>query len=186
MAFTVPISLMCCFVICLRIKTVQANCYNTGNFTANGTYSKNRETIIASLASNAAANGGFYKFSVGNGSDTVYATALCRGDASPTQCLSCEIAAMGSSKEARRWSRVDPKTLQSGKPAPMGNPAAKRRGDWERKRSRIQLRLGKIRRRINPIGHGYSSCRFELRVDGDRLCESGLNRLFFGPHRPYF
>ncbi|KAM7262811.1 hypothetical protein ACFE04_000494 [Oxalis oulophora] len=90
MAFTIPISLMCCcVVIFLRIETALAtSCYDTGNFTANGTYSKNRDTLLTSLASNAAIDG-FYNSSVRNGSDTVYATAMCRGDASPTDCSTC-------------------------------------------------------------------------------------------------
>ncbi|KAM7263588.1 hypothetical protein ACFE04_001271 [Oxalis oulophora] len=88
MGFTLVISLMCCLIF-LRIKTAQANCYDTGNFTANSTYSKNRDILMASLASNAAANGGFYNSSVGEGSDTVYATAMCSGDDTQTGCSSC-------------------------------------------------------------------------------------------------
>ncbi|KAM7264212.1 hypothetical protein ACFE04_001895 [Oxalis oulophora] len=90
MAFRIAFSLICCLVICLiRIKTAHAECYSSGNFTANSTYSKNRDTIIASLASNAAANDGFYNSSVGHGSDKVYALAMCRGDLSKTQCYTC-------------------------------------------------------------------------------------------------
>ncbi|KAM7265292.1 hypothetical protein ACFE04_002975 [Oxalis oulophora] len=90
MAFRILISLICFLVvICLRIKKAHADCYDTGTFTVNSTYSKNRDTIIASLASNAAANDGFYSSSVGQGSDTVYATAMCSGDADSTQCSSC-------------------------------------------------------------------------------------------------
>ncbi|KAM7265176.1 hypothetical protein ACFE04_002859 [Oxalis oulophora] len=88
MGFTLVISLMCCLIF-LRIRTAQANCYDTGNFTANSTYSKNRDTIAASLASNAVANGGFYNSTVGNGSDIVYATAMCRGDLSESKCSTC-------------------------------------------------------------------------------------------------
>ncbi|KAM7264780.1 hypothetical protein ACFE04_002463 [Oxalis oulophora] len=90
MGFTFAISLLCfCILICLRIERAQAFCYDTGNFTANSIYSRNRDTILDSLASNAASNGGFYNSTIGNGSDTVYATALCRGDASETECSSC-------------------------------------------------------------------------------------------------
>ncbi|KAM7265722.1 hypothetical protein ACFE04_003405 [Oxalis oulophora] len=89
MASTISISLICCLVICLRIKTAHADCYGSGNFTANSTYSKNRDILMASLASNAAANGGFYNSSVGEGSDTVYATAMCSGDDTQTGCSSC-------------------------------------------------------------------------------------------------
>ncbi|KAM7265248.1 hypothetical protein ACFE04_002931 [Oxalis oulophora] len=88
MGFTLVISLMCCLIF-IRIKTAQANCYDTGNFTTNSTYSKNRDIVMASLASNAAANGGFYNSSVGEGSDTVYATAMCSGDDTQTGCSSC-------------------------------------------------------------------------------------------------
>ncbi|KAM7264697.1 hypothetical protein ACFE04_002380 [Oxalis oulophora] len=89
MASTIPISLICCLVICLRIKTAHADCYDSGNFTANSTYSKNRDILMASLASNAAANGGFYNSSVGEGSDTVYATAMCSGYDTQIGCSSC-------------------------------------------------------------------------------------------------
>ncbi|KAM7263119.1 hypothetical protein ACFE04_000802 [Oxalis oulophora] len=87
------IFMLCCLFICLRIETavaddVSCNANNT-DFTANSTYSKNRDTVLATLASNVAANDGFYNSSLGNGSDTVYATALCRGDASTTECSSC-------------------------------------------------------------------------------------------------
>ncbi|KAM7264173.1 hypothetical protein ACFE04_001856 [Oxalis oulophora] len=93
MGFTTTNSLVCCCILVffVTIKTGQADfrCYGTGNFTANSTYSNNRDTIIASLATNAAANGGFYNSSVGQGSDTVYATAMCSGDMNSTECSSC-------------------------------------------------------------------------------------------------
>ncbi|KAM7265193.1 hypothetical protein ACFE04_002876 [Oxalis oulophora] len=92
--FLIRISLICCcVVIWSTIKTTEAarvSCYyDNGNFTTKSIYSKNRDTIISSLASNASANNGFYNSSIGDGSDTVYATALCRGDATPTECSTC-------------------------------------------------------------------------------------------------
>ncbi|KAM7264559.1 hypothetical protein ACFE04_002242 [Oxalis oulophora] len=69
------ISMLCCLFICLRIKTAIADHVSCDvtlkNFTADSTYSKNRDTVLASLASNAAANGGFYNSSVGSSSDIV-------------------------------------------------------------------------------------------------------------------
>ncbi|KAM7265976.1 hypothetical protein ACFE04_003659 [Oxalis oulophora] len=67
------------------------------DFDANSSYSKHRDTLLASLASNAAANGGFYNSSAGNDSHPVYATALCRGDASTTECSSCVTIAANNS-----------------------------------------------------------------------------------------
>ncbi|CAL5345856.1 unnamed protein product [Camellia sinensis] len=54
------------------------DCYNTGNFTTNSTYGKNRDIALSSIASNVTANGGFYTATIGHGSDTVYALELCR------------------------------------------------------------------------------------------------------------
>ncbi|KAK8675334.1 hypothetical protein V6N13_033403 [Hibiscus sabdariffa] len=64
-------------------------CYDTGNFTTNSTYAKNRDLILASLPPNASANGGFFTTSVGLNSDQVFALAMCRGDSTPDDCYSC-------------------------------------------------------------------------------------------------
>ncbi|GKV19282.1 hypothetical protein SLEP1_g29569 [Rubroshorea leprosula] len=66
-----------------------ANCYNTGNFTVNGTYGMNRDLALSSLASNTSENGGFYNTTVGEDPNKVYALARCRGDQSAKDCSSC-------------------------------------------------------------------------------------------------
>ncbi|KAK8575346.1 hypothetical protein V6N12_063021 [Hibiscus sabdariffa] len=110
--------------ISLRKKTVQrpylslsqslvaaaSRCYDTGNFTTNSTYAKNRDLILASLPSNASANGGFFNDSVGQNSDQVYALAMCRGDRTPEDCYGCVnsstyelMANCPNQKEASAW-----------------------------------------------------------------------------------
>ncbi|GLT56163.1 hypothetical protein SLA2020_292300 [Shorea laevis] len=66
-----------------------AYCYDTGNFTANSTYGRNRDLVLSSLASNTSENGGFYNTTVGEDPNKVYALALCRGDQSAKDCSSC-------------------------------------------------------------------------------------------------
>ncbi|KAL4367223.1 hypothetical protein GQ457_05G030150 [Hibiscus cannabinus] len=85
-------------------------CYDTGNFTTDSTYGKNRDLILASLPSNASAKGGFFNASVGQNSDQVYALAMCRGDFTPDACYSCVnstnhdlIASCPNQKEALSW-----------------------------------------------------------------------------------
>ncbi|KAF8029969.1 hypothetical protein BT93_E2402 [Corymbia citriodora subsp. variegata] len=68
-------------------------CGTTGNFTANGTYGANLNTLLTSVI--AAANAtdvdyGFYNLSAGGSPDeTVNAIALCRGDVGVADCWSC-------------------------------------------------------------------------------------------------
>ncbi|KAK4846843.1 hypothetical protein QYF36_022543 [Acer negundo] len=62
-------------------------CYDTGNFTANSSYGRNRDLVLSSLASNA--TGGFYNASIGQKPDKVYALALCSGDISAKECFRC-------------------------------------------------------------------------------------------------
>ncbi|KAK3431902.1 hypothetical protein EUGRSUZ_E03027 [Eucalyptus grandis] len=64
-------------------------CYNTSNFTAASTYTKNRELVLSSLPSDVASNGGFYSGKVGNSSDVVYVLSFCRGDSSNDSCFKC-------------------------------------------------------------------------------------------------
>ena len=73
-------------LISIGLSTGQ-KCYDTGNFTANSTYGKNRDLILSSLASNATR--GFYNATIGQDSDEVYALALCRGDSSAEECSNC-------------------------------------------------------------------------------------------------
>ncbi|KAL9317352.1 hypothetical protein ACSQ67_013869 [Phaseolus vulgaris] len=60
-----------------------------GNYTANSTYSTNLKTLLSTLSSNTQIEYGFYNFSYGQNTDTVYAIGLCRGDQQPEECRSC-------------------------------------------------------------------------------------------------
>ncbi|KAK2644358.1 hypothetical protein Ddye_019553 [Dipteronia dyeriana] len=62
-------------------------CYDTGNFTANSIYGRNRDLVLSYLASNA--TGGFYNATVGQQPEKVYALALCSGDISANECFKC-------------------------------------------------------------------------------------------------
>ncbi|KAA8515454.1 hypothetical protein F0562_018935 [Nyssa sinensis] len=108
-----------CILTSLCFSTAQMTCSNTkGNFTTNSTYAKNRNLILSSLASNATANGGFYTGTIGQGSDTVYALAMCRGDLSSENCFNCidtpSQAIMKNcpnQKEAVDWPPGDPRCI---------------------------------------------------------------------------
>lgn len=85
-------------------------CYNTGNFTANSTYAKNRGLILSYLASNVTENGGFYTATVGQGPDKVYGLVLCRADTPSEECSKCVNTAIAelveqcpNQKEALSW-----------------------------------------------------------------------------------
>ncbi|KAH7858359.1 hypothetical protein Vadar_022914 [Vaccinium darrowii] len=80
--------LLSCVLITLPLATAQ-ECPNGANFTTNSTYGQNRNRILSSLASNTTANGGFYNTTFTQGSDTIYALALCRGDLSDKNCSDC-------------------------------------------------------------------------------------------------
>ena len=76
-------------LIHLVIPTAAQYCYDTGNYTSNSTYRANLNTLLASMINNTKKNYGFYNFSFGEAPDKVYAIALCRGDASPSECRGC-------------------------------------------------------------------------------------------------
>ncbi|XP_052301557.1 cysteine-rich receptor-like protein kinase 44 isoform X27 [Populus trichocarpa] len=85
-------------------------CYNTGNFTANSTYAKNRDLVLRSLASNVTNNGGFYNTTIGLGNDTVYGLVLCMASPSAENCSRCVSSAIQTltagcpnQKEAISW-----------------------------------------------------------------------------------
>ncbi|GMJ14613.1 cysteine-rich RLK (RECEPTOR-like protein kinase) 14 [Hibiscus trionum] len=87
-----------------------SKCYDTGNFTVNSTYGKNRDLILASLLSNVSAKGGFFTDSVGQNSGRVYALGMCRGDSTPHGCYTCLnssihglIASCPNQKQALSW-----------------------------------------------------------------------------------
>ena len=98
-------------VIIISITLTGAEvCYNTGNFTANSTYAKNRDLVLRSLASNVTANGDFYNTTIGLGNDTVYGLVFCMASASAEICSSCVnsaiqtlMAACPNQKEAISW-----------------------------------------------------------------------------------
>ncbi|KAK8612518.1 hypothetical protein V6N13_092631 [Hibiscus sabdariffa] len=97
-------------LIGISLVAAAPRCYDTGNFTTNSTYAKNRDLILASLPPNASANGGFFTTSVGLNSDQVYALAMCRGDFTPDDCYSCVnssiyelMANCPNQKEASSW-----------------------------------------------------------------------------------
>ena len=97
-------------LIYLVIPTAAQPCYDTGNYTSNSTYRANLNTLLASMINNTKINYGFYNFSFGEAPDKVYAIALCRGDASPSECRSCIngsssqlLKACPNQKEAITW-----------------------------------------------------------------------------------
>lgn len=85
-------------------------CYDTGNFTEDGAYGINRDTILSSLASSTSENGGFYTTTVGENANKVYVLALCREDYSMENCSKCVnstsqdlITKCPNQKEAISW-----------------------------------------------------------------------------------
>ncbi|KAF2303631.1 hypothetical protein GH714_020368 [Hevea brasiliensis] len=106
-------SLLFHFLISIYL-TNALRCNQTGNFTTNSTYAKNRGLLLSSLASNVIANGGFYTATVGQGTDEVYGLALCRADSSSEACSNCVNTTMidliekcPNQKEAISWGEGD-------------------------------------------------------------------------------
>ncbi|GMI73947.1 cysteine-rich RLK (RECEPTOR-like protein kinase) 25 [Hibiscus trionum] len=60
-----------------------------GNFSRNSTYETSLNRLLSSFSLNTSNESGFYNFSSGQGSNTAYAIALCRGDVNPTDCFGC-------------------------------------------------------------------------------------------------
>lgn len=54
-----------------------------------GNYHKNLNTVLSSISSNSETSYGFYNSSAGQGSETVNAISLCRGDINVDDCLTC-------------------------------------------------------------------------------------------------
>ncbi|KAF7138390.1 hypothetical protein RHSIM_Rhsim07G0197000 [Rhododendron simsii] len=82
--------LQSCIVIGLLHPLTSAQyCSYPGNFTSNSIYARNRDRILSLLPSAINDNHGFYNSTLGQGSDTVYALALCRGDLSNQSCSNC-------------------------------------------------------------------------------------------------
>ncbi|KAK4839484.1 hypothetical protein QYF36_022301 [Acer negundo] len=91
MGFMHFLSVLSYVLISISFTTCQYGqyCYDTGNFTTNSNYANNRNNILSSLVTEVQSNNGFFTDSTGQGSDEVYALALCRGDISPEQCARC-------------------------------------------------------------------------------------------------
>nr|KJB66591.1 hypothetical protein B456_010G145500 [Gossypium raimondii] len=105
--FTALSSILSHLLIGITLVEALLKCYDTGNFSTNSTYGKNRDLILASLPSNASAKGGFLTASIGQNSDTL---AMCRGDSTPDDCYKCVnstihnlIANCPNQKEALSW-----------------------------------------------------------------------------------
>ncbi|KAK8575345.1 hypothetical protein V6N12_063020 [Hibiscus sabdariffa] len=103
-------SILSFLLMSVSLVAAAPRCYDTGNFTTNSTYAKNRDLMLASLPSNASASGGFFTNNVGLNSDQVYALAMCRGDHTPDACYRCVnsstyelMANCPNQKEASAW-----------------------------------------------------------------------------------
>ncbi|KZV37156.1 hypothetical protein F511_15076 [Dorcoceras hygrometricum] len=77
-----------CLTNLLASAAPQLSCINNGNYTSNGTYKANLETLLSSLPANVDING-FYNASMGQRPDTAYAEVLCRGDIQLEECRTC-------------------------------------------------------------------------------------------------
>ncbi|XVE87851.1 hypothetical protein DITRI_Ditri19aG0021400 [Diplodiscus trichospermus] len=75
-------------IVALGIRfAIAQTCFETGNFTTNSSYGRNRDLILASLPTNVSGNGGFFNVAIGQEPNKVYAQALCRGDLSAEDCF---------------------------------------------------------------------------------------------------
>lgn len=59
------------------------------NYELNSTFEKNLRSLFDSLPLKTSLNEGFYNTSVGNGTNSVYVQALCRGDVTSKVCHNC-------------------------------------------------------------------------------------------------
>ncbi|OMO79992.1 hypothetical protein CCACVL1_13236 [Corchorus capsularis] len=112
----INVSFLLSLLISVCLATAQKErCYDTGNFTTNSTYGRNRDQILASFPANVSSNGGFFTATLGQDSNKVYALGLCRGDSSSDICYSCInssmhklIASCPNQKEALSWGADPP------------------------------------------------------------------------------
>ncbi|KAL9317355.1 hypothetical protein ACSQ67_013872 [Phaseolus vulgaris] len=88
-SFTLILFLSFSFLISLGSAQKYICDNGSGNYTANSTYSTNLNTLLSTLSSNTQIEYGFYNFSYGQNTDTVYAIGLCKGDVEPEECRSC-------------------------------------------------------------------------------------------------
>ncbi|KAK1301585.1 Cysteine-rich receptor-like protein kinase 25 [Acorus calamus] len=66
---------------------IQVICSGDSNYTSNSAFESDLRSLLASLASSAPSNGGFFNTSTPD--NTIYGLAQCRGDKSPTECSDC-------------------------------------------------------------------------------------------------
>ncbi|KAG6405380.1 hypothetical protein SASPL_132969 [Salvia splendens] len=78
------------FILAILSGSVTAQNYGcfSGNYTTNGTYSTNLNSLISSFPPNIQDNG-FYNGTAGQAPDRAYATALCRTDFQLEECRTC-------------------------------------------------------------------------------------------------
>lgn len=114
MGFKILLGFVSYMLLSIIRLTSGQTCYDTGNFTTNSTYGKNRDLFLSSLASNVTANKGFYTSTIGQIPDAVYGLALCRGDSTPESCASClnftvrdMMKNCPNQKEAISWEGMD-------------------------------------------------------------------------------
>ncbi|KAK8579384.1 hypothetical protein V6N12_069710 [Hibiscus sabdariffa] len=82
------VSVCCLLVLAIPFPPTSAQtCLETGNFTTDSGFGRNRDLILTSLPTNVSQNGGFFNASIGQGLNRVYAQALCRGDLSQEDCF---------------------------------------------------------------------------------------------------
>ncbi|XWS12786.1 hypothetical protein CRYUN_Cryun37aG0120200 [Craigia yunnanensis] len=103
------VSILCHLLIGISLVS-DLKCYDTGNFTTNSTYGKNRDLILASLPANVSAHYGFFNATIGQDSNKVYALGFCGVE--PYNCYNCLsssihdlIAKCPNQKEAISWER---------------------------------------------------------------------------------
>ncbi|GMH20296.1 hypothetical protein Nepgr_022137 [Nepenthes gracilis] len=70
-------------------KPKSPTCYDTGNFTSNGTYDQNRREVLSSILAGVADGESFVQATTGVEPDQVYSFAMCRGDVSSNACYTC-------------------------------------------------------------------------------------------------
>ncbi|CAD6269246.1 unnamed protein product [Miscanthus lutarioriparius] len=71
------------------MEPAYASCSTTGNYTGGSQYKKNLDQFLAALPAAAGDNGGFYKGSVGAGTDAVFGLIMCFADSDASECLDC-------------------------------------------------------------------------------------------------
>lgn len=100
LVFLCPVFLQYFLVLTIAQQSPQPEmlykkCVGKGNYTTNSPYQANLNNLLTSIYTDTKIDNGFYNFSYGEGSDRVYAIALCRPDISPDACRTCVRNASG-------------------------------------------------------------------------------------------